>query len=338
MSLFNQSREINQDAYYLTHKIFRGIVIDNNDPLKIGRIRARVDGIHTSDKNIPWSMSALNTTCASNVGGINIPEIGSQVWVLFCSDDLYSTLYFGASYSSDILPSQEFLEDYPNCRGWTDSAGNLFIFNQTKGFVRVQLISGASFTFDNNGLTINTNNIGPGVNDPGLNVTIQGDSNITTTQNLNIKAKNINIEATESISVKANNSITYNTQAYKIDTTNYILTSEANSQKATSFFDIESTGTGTLAAGTLDIGGGSVSCQGLQFMSCTVTDTNMATVINWGFNCFGGATIETSPVQTPIVPSADSPMSPDVDKNMPEPPEQRQPNPITVKPNINNFV
>ena len=27
-----------------------------------------------------------------------------------------------------------------------------------------------------------------------------------------------------------------------------------------------------------------------------------------------------------------------VDKNMPEPPEQRQPNPITVKPNINNFV
>lgn len=53
---------------------FYGIVEDRNDPLKIGRVRVRVHGIHTDDKqliaspDLPWSQVLLPTTAAALSG------------------------------------------------------------------------------------------------------------------------------------------------------------------------------------------------------------------------------------------------------------------------------
>ena len=50
---------------------FQGVVEDNNDPEKIGRVRVRCLGIHTEDKetlpteDLPWSMVMMPTTSAS---------------------------------------------------------------------------------------------------------------------------------------------------------------------------------------------------------------------------------------------------------------------------------
>ena len=51
-------------------KMFYGIVEDRNDPLKIGRVRVRVHGLHTDDKqmiatpDLSWSQVILPTTSA----------------------------------------------------------------------------------------------------------------------------------------------------------------------------------------------------------------------------------------------------------------------------------
>jgi hypothetical protein len=56
---------------------FYGIVEDRNDPLKIGRVRVRVHGVHTDDKlliaspDLPWSQVLLPTTTAA-LSGIGI--------------------------------------------------------------------------------------------------------------------------------------------------------------------------------------------------------------------------------------------------------------------------
>ena len=73
-------------------KWFIGVVEDRHDPEKLGRLRVRCLGIHTSDKNkiatadLPWASVTLPTT-ASGISGLGqspsfIVE-GSWVWGYF---------------------------------------------------------------------------------------------------------------------------------------------------------------------------------------------------------------------------------------------------------------
>lgn len=334
MSLLNGAREVNQNAMLLSGKFFRGIVVDNEDPLKLARIKVRVDGIHKDDINVPWSMCALNYTCASGVGGLNIPEVGSQVWVLFCSDDLYSSLYFGASYSKDVQVIDELLEDYPNCMGWSDSQGNLFIFNKVKGFLRVELVSGASFTFDNNGLTVNTADVGPGINETGLNINVQGNANINATNAVKITGSDVIIEGKNSVKITGKNSLDVSSQATNINTTNYTLTASSITCSATGSFTTNCTGAYTVDASSLALGGSTVMLNGLPFMSTTIVDTNLTATTPWMFNCFGAAAPEQAPPQVIPTPQAQPPVLSNISTPQPPTPEPREEHPITIKPNI----
>ena len=78
-------------------KYFVGVVEDRHDPLKVGRLRVRCLGIHTSDKNkvatadLPWASVSLPTT-ASGISGLGqspsfIVE-GSWVWGYFRDGDV----------------------------------------------------------------------------------------------------------------------------------------------------------------------------------------------------------------------------------------------------------
>ena len=63
---------------------YYGIVEDRNDPLKIGRVRVRVHGCHTDDKNkisspdLPWSHVIMPTTNAG-LGGFGIHLSRNQI-------------------------------------------------------------------------------------------------------------------------------------------------------------------------------------------------------------------------------------------------------------------
>lgn len=76
-------------------KDFYGIVEDRNDPLKIGRVRVRVHGIHTDDKqkiatpDLPWAQVLLPTTSAglSGFGTQHGLIEGSSVYGFFRDGD-----------------------------------------------------------------------------------------------------------------------------------------------------------------------------------------------------------------------------------------------------------
>ena len=63
---------------------FYGIVEDRHDPMMIGRVRVRVHGIHTDDKNaiatpdLPWAQVILPTTATDTHGdqrrGVRPPQ------------------------------------------------------------------------------------------------------------------------------------------------------------------------------------------------------------------------------------------------------------------------
>jgi len=86
-------------------KTYYGIVEDRQDPLKIGRVRVRVHGIHTENKqnistpDLPWAQVMLPTTSAglSGFGTQHGLVEGSTVILFFRDDDLQQPVILGST-------------------------------------------------------------------------------------------------------------------------------------------------------------------------------------------------------------------------------------------------
>ena len=72
----------------INNQLYFGIVEDRNDPLRLGRCRVRVAGLHTHDrimlptKDLPWAMPCLPISGGSNAVAL-APTPGTQVAVMF---------------------------------------------------------------------------------------------------------------------------------------------------------------------------------------------------------------------------------------------------------------
>ena len=190
-----------------------GNVVDNNDPKKLGRIKVQISVYaDLKPEAIPWASPLLASHGNSQeYGGINIPEIGSQVRITFPSKDLTAPYYSGAELN-ETTRTTFFDDDYPHTYGYKDSVGNFVRVNKEKGTAQVQhssttnmqvapdgsvkvgLAGGAYFIFDNSNnfdLNIGTLDIN-GTADGSLNIDANNEVNISTGQ-MNIKG-NVNID------------------------------------------------------------------------------------------------------------------------------------------------
>lgn len=63
----------------------RGIVVDNNDPLKLGRLKVRVDAAYGEQpvENLPWAWPCFAYGGMSQMAIYTVPEVGAGVWVEF---------------------------------------------------------------------------------------------------------------------------------------------------------------------------------------------------------------------------------------------------------------
>ena len=190
-----------------------GNVVDNNDPKKLGRIKVQIS-VYSDLKidAIPWASPLLGSHGNSqDYGGINVPEIGSQVRVTFPSKDFTAPYYSGAELN-ETTRTTFFDDDYPNTYGYKDSVGNFIRINKERGTSQVQhssttnmqvapdgsikvgLAGGAYFIFDNSNnfdLNIGTLDIS-GSADGSLNIDSNNEISISTGQ-MNITG-NVNIE------------------------------------------------------------------------------------------------------------------------------------------------
>ena len=190
-----------------------GNVVDNNDPKKLGRIKVQISVYaDLKPEAIPWASPLLASHGNSQeYGGINIPEIGSQVRITFPSKDFTAPYYSGAELN-ETTRTTFFDDDYPHTYGYKDSVGNFVRVNKEKGTAQVQhssttnmqvapdgsvkvgLAGGAYFIFDNSNnfdLNIGTLDIN-GTADGSLNIDANNEVNISTGQ-MNIKG-NVNID------------------------------------------------------------------------------------------------------------------------------------------------
>lgn len=86
---------------YQFHGFYRAIVIDNNDPLKSGRVKVKVMPMFggVNDDALPWAILADASMGNIDSGHVNIPEINSHVFVFFENGDHRYPVYFASTPS-----------------------------------------------------------------------------------------------------------------------------------------------------------------------------------------------------------------------------------------------
>lgn len=133
---------------------YRGVVTDTNDPLKIGRVRARVPDV-TGNQESGWALP-----CAPFGGGgaglFALPKQGAGVWIEFEHGDpdypIWAGCWFG---SSDEVPS--IVAAQPDKRvAIKTPAGHSLVFDDSDGGgITLEASGGQKIVIGANGIEIN---------------------------------------------------------------------------------------------------------------------------------------------------------------------------------------
>jgi len=135
---------------------FVGVVVDVNDPEKIGRVRVRVHGVfgdNVADSDLPWAIPEFSFI-GSNTGSFLVPPINTVVYVYFTDDEIYLPVYMNKVLNLDQLPDSR-MEDYPNNLVFfeTDN-GDIAEINTVKRTAKFTHANGSKVEFNDNEVII----------------------------------------------------------------------------------------------------------------------------------------------------------------------------------------
>jgi len=135
-----------KDTTQLT-SIYRGRVLSNQDPEKLGRLKVEIFGVFDgiSSEDIPWAVPAMPLFSGSgnDHGCFAVPEEGSYVFCFFEGGDLYSPVYFAEAPSALYGVPDEAKTNYPSRRVIKSKAGVVILVDDSTGDVTIDA-TGAS--------------------------------------------------------------------------------------------------------------------------------------------------------------------------------------------------
>lgn len=125
--------------------VHKGIVVKNDDPKKLGRVKVTIKGLFDDTSNnydkLPWVTCFNPSEFGNNKGAINPPLIGSKLKIMWLDDnDIYFPYYSGYWLDKTNSPciadgfNTQFQDNYPNVYGHEDNKGNYEIVNNSVGF------------------------------------------------------------------------------------------------------------------------------------------------------------------------------------------------------------
>lgn len=133
MALFRPQQDFNSQK--LGEEFYYGVVVDNNDPEKLRRIKVRIEDLHGTeqeipDSDLPWAIQFRPTFLGGdvNLSTTAIPRIGSNVIITHNRGDIHQPAYmFELSHNSNRMEKGE--EDYPDSYVLRDSDDNFWHVN-----------------------------------------------------------------------------------------------------------------------------------------------------------------------------------------------------------------
>lgn len=102
---------------------YRQVVVSNSDPLFAGRLQVNIYGITDSiqKEDLPWA-DPLIPFVGEGYGDIKLPQVGSNVFVLFEQGNIYQPFYFAQIQKNT---NKGYLPDYDKYK--KEDQGNVFI-------------------------------------------------------------------------------------------------------------------------------------------------------------------------------------------------------------------
>ena len=172
-------------------KKYLGVVVDNRDPIKIGRCKIRIDWLHGSipTKDLPWAnpKHPIFFGMGGQAGSISIPKKNAIVEVRFNDGDQYAPEYSLMQELADDV-KEELLKEYDGTHilGFDGDEGLKMYYTRTKGLTfflndsRINISPDQSITIEH----AETSSI---IELRGGTITINSDSQVNVTAGTRIK-------------------------------------------------------------------------------------------------------------------------------------------------------
>ncbi len=153
---------------------YRGIVTDNRDPQRKGRVQARVPSLR-GDSETTWALPCM-PYAGDQVGWFMIPPISASVWIEFENGDWDSPVWSGCFWDDEDDPPAS---DPDTKMIKTDGVTITIDDSQSSGAITIETSDRLKIVMDSNGIEINNGQgaslklSGPSVkvNDDALEVT-----------------------------------------------------------------------------------------------------------------------------------------------------------------------
>lgn len=120
------------------NRMYRGTVVNVNDPEKKGRIKIKVIPMMNNIDDVdalPWAVPAFSllSGSGSGFGSFAVPEVDAQVWVFFETGDVYQPVYFAEAATGIYGQPADKDTNYPNRRIFRTKAGIQVMIDDTSG-------------------------------------------------------------------------------------------------------------------------------------------------------------------------------------------------------------
>lgn len=131
---------------------YRGIVVDNMDPQKRGRLKVRIASV-LGDQDSDWALPCFPYGGANQQGMFMVPDVDAQVWVEFEEGDIHRPIWVGTFWQQQSDTPEDAARDEPTTRLFQTASGHILQFDDEEGEEQFRLFhpADAEMLIDNNG-------------------------------------------------------------------------------------------------------------------------------------------------------------------------------------------
>jgi uncharacterized protein involved in type VI secretion and phage assembly len=179
---------------------YRGKVVDNVDPLRIGRIQSQVPAV--SETNLSWALPCA-PYAGPNVGFYAIPPIGANVWIEFEGGDPSHPIWSGGFWETaedDSVPPEA---AGPEKKVWQTDKMVLVLDDSVGEFTaKMETANGTmGLTMNDDGLVLTADTVTLTVKTDSIELK-QGPAAIKVTEEITLKKAAASLTVLESIALK----------------------------------------------------------------------------------------------------------------------------------------